>query len=82
MRRFGMTIAFAAVLALAGCATFTRSQMNLFVDYEAIAREKRLQGIIGEIRLKYGMNALFTAKNLLKGATQLERNQQIGGHRA
>ena len=57
-------------------------QMNLFVDYEAIAREKRLQGIIGEIRLKYGMNALFTAKNLLKGATQLERNQQIGGHRA
>ena len=57
-------------------------QMNLFVDYEAIAREKRLQGIISEIRLKYGMNSLFTAKNLLKGATQLERNQQIGGHRA
>lgn len=57
-------------------------QMNLFVDYEAIAREKRLQGIISEIRMKYGMNSLFTAKNLLQGATQLERNQQIGGHRA
>ena len=32
MRRFGMTFATVAVLALAGCATFTRSQTNLFVD--------------------------------------------------
>ena len=36
-------------------------QMNLFADYEAIAREKRLQGIVSEIRMKYGMNSLFTA---------------------
>ncbi len=57
-------------------------QMDLFVDYEAIAREKRLQAIISGLRARYGINSIFTAKNLLQGATQLERNRQIGGHRA
>ena len=57
-------------------------QMNLFVDYEALAREKRLQGALREVRAKHGSNAVFTGKNLLEGATQLERNRQIGGHRA
>ena len=57
-------------------------QMNLFVDYEALAREKRLQGALGDLRKKFGSNAVFTGKNLLEGATQLERNRQIGGHRA
>ena len=57
-------------------------QLNMFIDYEALEREKRLQGALSEVRSKYGANALFTGKNMLKGATQLERNQQIGGHRA
>jgi DNA polymerase V len=35
-----------------------------------------------EVRTKYGANALFTGKNMLEGATTLERNMQIGGHRA
>lgn len=57
-------------------------QLNMFIDYEALEREKRLQGALSEVRSKYGANALFTGKNMLEGATQLERNQQIGGHRA
>ena len=57
-------------------------QMNLFIDYEALEREKRLQRAIGELRAKYGSNAVFKGNNLLEGATQLERNRQIGGHRA
>lgn len=57
-------------------------QMNLFVDYEALEHEKRLQGALGQLRSKFGANAVFTAKNLLEGATQLERNKQIGGHKA
>lgn len=36
---------------------------------------------LSEVRSKYGANALFTGKNMLEGATQLERNGQIGGHR-
>ena len=57
-------------------------QMNLFIDYEALTREKNLQAALAEVRGKFGRNALFTGKNLLKGATQLERNSQIGGHRS
>lgn len=57
-------------------------QLNMFIDYEALAREKRLQGAIGELHSKYGSSAVFRGKNLLEGATQLERNRQIGGHKA
>ena len=37
---------------------------------------------MAQVRQKYGMNAVFKGNNLLKGANQLERNRQIGGHRA
>jgi DNA polymerase V len=57
-------------------------QMNLFVDYDALERDRRLQGAMLEVRKKYGANAIFKGMNLLEGATTLERNQQIGGHRA
>ena len=57
-------------------------QMNLFIDYEALAREKRLQEAVAQIRRRYGRNGIFTGKNLMEGATQLERNGQIGGHKA
>ena len=56
-------------------------QLNCFVDYEALEKEKRLQTAIQTVRAKYGANALFLGKNKLEGATQLERNEQIGGHR-
>lgn len=56
-------------------------QLNCLIDYEALLREKRLQGTLSEIRSRFGKNGIFTGKNLLKGATQLERNNQIGGHR-
>ena len=57
-------------------------QMNLFIDYEALLREKRLQAALGALRSKYGRNTVFKGNSLLEGATQLERNRQIGGHRA
>lgn len=57
-------------------------QLNMFVDGDALTKDKNLQGAMLEIRKKYGSNALFKGMNLLKGATTLERNQQIGGHRA
>ncbi len=57
-------------------------QMDLFTDYGSLEREKRLQGAVARVRRKYGMNAVFKGNNLLKGANQLERNRQIGGHRA
>ena len=57
-------------------------QLSLFIDYEALEREKRLQGTLAEIRSRFGRNGIFTGKNMLKGATQLERNTEIGGHKA
>ncbi len=57
-------------------------QMNMFIDYDALERDRRLQGAMLEVRRKFGPNAVFKGMNLLEGATTLERNQQIGGHKA
>lgn len=57
-------------------------QMELFTDYDSLEREKRLQAAMLEIRTRYGANSLIKGINLLDGATTIERNTQIGGHRA
>ena len=57
-------------------------QLDLFTDYTALERERKIQRAMLDARVKYGPNALFAGKNLVEGATTLERNQQIGGHRA
>ena len=57
-------------------------QMNMFVDYEALERDRRLTAAMLEVRRRFGANAVFRGMNMLEGATTLERNQQIGGHRA
>ena len=68
-------------------------QLSMFVDYgeldrqrekerEALARERRMQDTIIEIKKKYGKNAILRGMNLEEGATAKERNRQIGGHKA
>ena len=57
-------------------------QLDLFTDYEALERDRRMQGAMLEVRKRYGANAVFKGMDLLKGATALERNRQIGGHKA
>ena len=57
-------------------------QLDLFTDYRALEREKKIQGAMLQVRRKYGPNAVFKGMNMLEGATMLERNRQIGGHRA
>ena len=57
-------------------------QLDLFTDYEAVERERALQRAMLEVRRRYGMNAVVKGMNLLEGATTIERNTQIGGHRA
>ena len=63
-------------------------QLNLFTDYEAqkqeeaeLEREKILQRTALEIRKRYGKNAILKGLNLEEGATTIERNRQIGGHK-
>ena len=67
-------------------------QMDLFSDYglgdtkqeDEAAREKerRLQEAMLSIKKKYGKNAILKGANLQEGATAMERNRQIGGHKA
>ena len=68
-------------------------QLDLFTDTEAqdraraeenaaLEREKRRQEALLNIRDKYGKNAVVRGLNLMDGATAIERNSQIGGHKA
>ena len=68
-------------------------QPDLFADHEALARkreeeavsrerEKRQQKAVIAIHRKYGKNALLKGMNLEEGATTIERNGQVGGHKA
>ncbi len=68
------------------CACDTRFndgiyQLDLFTDHEKLERERRIRAAMLNVRGKYGANAVFLGMNMMDGATALERNQQIGGHR-
>ena len=64
-------------------------QLDLFTDYEqldvenaALSTEKNMQHAILQIKKKYGKNAILKGMNFEEGATAIERNSQVGGHRA
>ena len=68
-------------------------QLDLFTDYAAeeekqkaeekeLERERRRQEAILSIKKKYGKNAMLRGMNLEEGATTIERNGTVGGHKA
>ena len=57
-------------------------QYDLFSDPEELEREHRLQQAMLDIKDKFGKNAILKGMNLQEGATTMERNRQIGGHKA
>ena len=68
-------------------------QMDLFTDYEALnkereeenarlKKERKLQEAMLAVKKKYGKNAILKGMNLQEGAMTIERNNQIGGHKA
>lgn len=68
-------------------------QLDLFTDYEALQKkqaeeaaalekEKNIQKALLTIKKKYGKNAVLKGMNLQEGATAVDRNGQIGGHKA
>ncbi len=68
-------------------------QLELFTDYAAREkerkaeenerrRERQVQEAVLEVHKKYGKNALVKGMNLEQGATTMERNARIGGHKA
>lgn len=74
-------------------STMQYEQMQLFVDYrekekkdcerkQERERERKIQQAMLDIKKRYGKNAVLKGMNLEEGATAMERNQQIGGHKA
>ena len=51
-------------------------------EERALQSERRRQQVMLDIKKKYGKNAILKGTNLEKGATTIERNRQIGGHKA
>lgn len=68
-------------------------QLDLFTDQTAeehqreeeaaaLQRERKRQETVLAIKKRYGKNAILKGTNLTEGATAVERNGQIGGHKA
>ena len=68
-------------------------QLNLFMSEEEFSqrkkvnsveemKEKKLQKTIINIKDKYGKNSVLKGMNYEKSGTTIERNKQIGGHKA
>jgi len=49
---------------------------------EVKERDRKIQNTMNSIKDKFGKNAIFKSADLQEGATQLERNMQIGGHKS
>lgn len=57
-------------------------QYDLFSDPVELERENKMQKAMIDIKKKFGKNAIVKGMNLEEGATTMERNRQIGGHRS
>ena len=68
-------------------------QLDLFADYEAemeerekiackSAKERRMQEAMLHIKKTYGKNAILKGFDFADGATAVDRNSRIGGHKA
>ena len=47
-----------------------------------LEKEKNIQKTVLDLQKKFGKNAVLKGMNLQEGATAMERNRQIGGHKA
>ncbi len=73
--------------------TLQKEQLDFFTDYETVKKqeerekkklkkERAIQETTLKIKHKFGKNAILKGFNFKEGATSIERNKQIGGHRA
>ena len=94
IRRINVTVCDVVPEAEAGKAGIGEyEQLSLFIDYEErdrknkhkeeeLKKEKKMQMAMLEIKKKFGKNAVIRGTDLEEGATMIERNRQIGGHKA
>lgn len=84
-----LTVTFPNVMDEDRARTGTFVQYDLFTDPSELEkqeqkreREKKMQKAMLDIKEKYGKNAILKGMSLEEGATAIERNRQIGGHKA
>lgn len=89
-----LTIAVCRLRRRPGDQPFVKPlQLGLFDDYDeltrqhnekidAVHREFRRQKAVVELRKRFGKNSILKGLNYGDGATQRQRNGQIGGHKA
>lgn len=57
-------------------------QIGLFFDNDSLEKNEKIQKTMLKIKEKFGKNSVLKGMNLEKGATTMERNRQIGGHKS
>ncbi len=88
-----VNVVAAGVISEADIPPEEPEQMDLFTDYtkrdmeraeekKADEKEKRMQKATLLLQEKFGKNAVLKGMNLNEGATTIQRNGQIGGHKA
>ena len=93
IRRLSLTTNHVVPEAMVSAQDGTPQQLDLFTDYEKLARlrreeqarldkERRMQEAQLKIKQRFGKNAILRGLNFDEGATAKERNKQIGGHKA
>lgn len=93
VRRINVTVANVVSEQYAESLPKSPMQLDLFTDYSELkaerdreeaelSKERKLQEASLKIKKEFGKNALLKGLNFADGATQKERNNQIGGHRA
>lgn len=56
-------------------------QISMF-DTKGMTNDNKMLSAVNDIKDKYGKSAIFKGMDLEEGATTLERNNQIGGHKS
>ena len=93
VRRFTVAVTHLVLESEAEPAIPEMEQLDLFTDYEALDKERqaeeadldrelKIQKALINIRDRYGKNAIVKGLNMKKESTAMERNKQIGGHKA
>lgn len=57
-------------------------QYSFFTDMEQLEKDRKMQEAVISLKKKFGKNAVLKGMNLQEAGTTIERNRQIGGHRA
>lgn len=57
-------------------------QYSFFLNSDDLEKNRKVQKAVISIKNKFGKNAIVKGMNLQEGATTIERNGQIGGHRS